>query len=84
MLKYYACLVPGDLDGPTSEQRRDLYRTMHLNVLARDGILMTAEWACNDALTPQCSFPSTTQAFRFRALLTDGEREVRFERVAAG
>ena len=87
MLEYHARLVPEDLDGLIPEQRRTLYRKLRLKVLAApDGkkANLTAEWGCNALPTPQCSFPSTTQAFRFRALLTDGEREVRFERVAAG
>jgi hypothetical protein len=57
---------------------------MRLTVYASPDGSLIAEWGCNALPTPQCSFPSTTQAFRFRALLTDGEREVRFERVAAG
>ena len=52
LLEYYARLVPEDLDGLTPEQRRALYRMMHLKVLACDGVLTTVEWGCNDTITP--------------------------------
>ncbi len=51
LLEYHARLVPVDLDGLASEQSRTLYRMMRLKVLARDGELIAADWACNDAST---------------------------------
>ena len=82
MVEYHARLVPEDLDGLTPEQRRDLYRIMRLRVLARDGMLITAEWGCNGLPTPQCTSTATTTSFRFRALLTESKQGVCFERVA--
>ena len=55
MLEYHARLVPEDLDGLTSEQRRALYRMVRLKVLAApDGkkTNLTAEWGCNESTTP--------------------------------
>ena len=56
LLEYHARLVPVDLDGLAAEQRRTLYRMMRLKVLARDGELIAADWACNDASTLPGSF----------------------------
>jgi hypothetical protein len=75
LLEYHARLVPEDLDGLTSEQRRTLYRMMRLKVWAApDGKTpnLIAEWGCNVLTTLQCSSISTTRAFRFRALLREG------------
>jgi hypothetical protein len=77
LLEYHARLIPDDLDGLTSEQRRALYWMMRLKGLARDGVLTTAEWGCNDATTLQCSSKvTTTYTFRFRALLAEGGAEL--------
>jgi hypothetical protein len=56
LLEYHARLVPVDLDGLASEQRRTLYRMMRLKVLARDGELIAADWGCNASSTPPGSF----------------------------
>jgi hypothetical protein len=48
---------------------------MRLKVLARGGVLTTAEWGCNDATTPPGSFKVTTPTFKFSALLTPSGAE---------
>ena len=52
LLEYHARLLPEDLDGLCSEQRHTLYQMMRLNVLARDGELIAADWGCNVSSTP--------------------------------
>ncbi len=52
LLEYHARLIPEDLDGLASEQRRTLYRMMRLKVLASDGELIAVDWGCNDASKP--------------------------------
>jgi hypothetical protein len=50
-------------------------RTLLLATLVlRDGTLI-ADWDCNDVPLPPGSFKVTTQAFEFRALLTEGGAE---------
>ncbi len=56
LLEYHARLVPEDLAGLASEQRRTLYRMMRLTVLARDGELIAADWGCNASSTPPGSY----------------------------
>jgi hypothetical protein len=78
LLEYHARLVPEDL---APEQRRTLYRMMRLKVAVRDGVLTTADWDCNDELTLPGSSPSTTNTFRFRAVLTGQDAELELSRI---
>ena len=72
--------MPQGLAELSPEGRNRIYKMMRLRIFAdRDGILI-AEWGCNVSSTPQCSYLSTTSAFRFRAVLTEegGESELMY------
>ncbi len=60
------------------EERDRIYKMMRLHVFADHDGALTAEWACNETISHQCSSISTTSAFRFRAVLTEegGEPEL--------
>jgi hypothetical protein len=63
------------------EERRRVYKMMHLRVFAQRDDTLIADWGCNDVPLPPDSFKVTTRGFKFRALLTEGKQEVRFERA---
>jgi hypothetical protein len=82
LVSHYASLVPQVLTRLSPEEENQIYKMMRLHVLAqRDGTLI-ADWGCNVWPLPPGSFKITTQAFEFRALLTDGGAE-RLELVRA-
>jgi site-specific DNA recombinase len=56
LISHYASLVPQALSGLSSEEKNQVYKTMHLHVLAqRDGTLI-ADWGCNDEPLPPGSY----------------------------
>jgi len=48
---------------------------MNLRTFAHPDDTLIAEWGCNISPLPPGSFKITTQAFEFRALLTEGGTE---------
>ena len=56
LISHFASLVPQALTGLSSEEKNQVYKTMHLNVLAqRDGTLI-ADSGCNDEPLPPGSY----------------------------
>jgi hypothetical protein len=77
LISHYSSLVPSSLQELSPEERRRVYRMMHLRVSAHRDDTLIADWGCNDEPLPPWSFRFTTPAFRFRAVLTgDGSEEV--------
>ena len=91
LLEAYALRAPEALDGLTPEERQ-VYRMLRLQAAVRtgdtlevSGMFGEASGFCRSKARSWAHFGSTKQSkLRFRALLTDSAREVRFERVAAG
>jgi hypothetical protein len=48
LISHYASLVPSGLQEPSLEERRRVYRMMHLYVLAHRDDTLIADWGCND------------------------------------
>ena len=64
--------MPQDLDELSPAERNQIYNMMNLRVIAHPDDTLIAEWGCNVSPLPPGSFKITTQAFEFRALLTEG------------
>jgi hypothetical protein len=65
----------------SSEDKNRIYKMMHLQIFAqRDGTLI-ADWGCNVLPQPRWSSIFTTDAVRFRAVLSDGSEEVELARA---
>ena len=92
LLDNYARRAPEALKVLVPEERHQVYRILRLRAaIMMDGMLdVSGTFGERDVFCPMVTpssthFESTKQSeLRFRALLFDGEREVRFERVAAG
>jgi len=81
LISHYASLVPRGLAELSPDEKNRVYRMMRLRVFAdRDGTL-TADWGCNVLPTPPGSSTVTTNAFRFRAVLTGQDAELELSRV---
>lgn len=78
LISHYASLMPQRLTELPPEERNRIYKMMRLSVFADHDGALTADWGCNVSSTPQCSSTSTTNYFRFRAVLTKegGESEL--------
>jgi hypothetical protein len=83
LISHYASLVSQGMAELSPEERNRTYKMMCLHVFADRGGALTAEWGCNDATTPQCSSKSTTQTFRFRALLIGKDTKLELARIRA-
>ena len=77
LISHYSSLVPSSLQELSPEERRRVYRMMHLRVSAHRDDTLIADWGCNDEPLPRWSSAYTTPAFRFRVVLAgDGSEEV--------
>ena len=80
------------LDSLMGEERHHVYRMLKLGAIVGPGEVLEVSGAFGEKFTmrnsrtPRVSRFQVTHkpALRFRALLSDGRREVRFERVAVG
>jgi hypothetical protein len=52
LISHYASFVPSSLQELTPEERRRVYRMMHLRVLAHRDDTLIADWGCNDVPLP--------------------------------
>jgi site-specific DNA recombinase len=52
LISHYASLVPSSLRELSPEERRHVYRMMHLRVLAHRDDTLIADWGCNDVPLP--------------------------------
>jgi hypothetical protein len=52
LISHYASLVPSGLQELTPDERRRVYRMMHLRVLAHRDDTLIADWGCNDVPLP--------------------------------
>jgi hypothetical protein len=87
LLNYHSRIVPGHLDALEPDERNRVYKMLDLTVLAHENGSLELKWAlgadlCRDnGPLPRWSFESTTNALRFRAVLTgDGSEEVELAR----
>src|SRR5215203_2552392 len=84
---YQSRIVPGHLDALEPDERNRVYKMLDLTLLAHENGSLELKWAlsadlCRDnGPLPRWSFESTTNALRFRAVLTgDGSEEVELAR----
>ena len=86
-------MAPEALDSLTPEERHELYKMLRLKARALvdgtveiGGALGGEQDFVKDEPTSPCWLQTTKRRpeFRFRALLNDGTREVRFERAVVG
>jgi hypothetical protein len=71
LVSHYATLAPQGLKELSPAERKQIYNTMNLRIFAHPDDTLIAEWDCNISPLPPGSFKITTQAFEFRALLTE-------------
>jgi hypothetical protein len=81
LLSHYSQIAVEHLDNLEPEKRNRVYKMLDLKVLAHEDGNLEVKWTLgadlcgdNEPLPPGSS-PSTTPAFRFSALLTDGGAE---------
>jgi hypothetical protein len=82
-------MVPEALESLAPDERHQIYKMLRLQVLAGadggievTGALGATPVVCHSEAAPLCSTKNANPlGLRFRALLTDGAPEVRFERV---
>ncbi len=92
LLESYALRTPEALDGLTPEERHQVYRMLRLRAAIKiggtlevGGMFGEGSGFCHSKMRSWTHCESTKQSeLRFRALLSDGAREVRFERVVIG
>jgi hypothetical protein len=89
LLESYALRAPEALDGLIPEERYQVYQMLRLRAAVRiggtlevGGMFGEGSGFCHSKTRSWARFESTKRhMLRFRALLTDGAREVRFERA---
>ena len=75
LVSHYASLVPVGLNELRPADRNKVCEMIHVRVFAHPDDTLIVEWGCNVSPLPPGSFKITTQAFEFRALLTEGGAE---------
>jgi hypothetical protein len=83
LLSHYSQIAAEHLDKLDPEERKRVYKTLDLKVLAQEDGNLEVRWVLGGNLCrdnehlPRSSFESTTPALRFRAVITgDGGKEV--------
>jgi len=85
LLESLVTMIPASLDTLSGQERNKVYRMLRLIVMpAPEGYEVSGALCTTGPCSPSWFQNTKVPELRFRALLTDGAQEVRFERVAVG